>query len=116
MARAHDTTLACFDRAEAAPEVPGAREVELRLAARFMALFMQQAVALERRRAQAHQAEEAARRAAFKRDRARTEAMIGGMEGFPKHAAEPRGAAREASAAALPGDAATATPSAPEAP
>ena len=55
MARAHDTTLTCFDRAEAAPEA-AAREVELRLAARFMALFLQQASTLERRRALARQA------------------------------------------------------------
>ncbi len=59
MARAHDTTMACFDRAEQAvetTEAPGAREVELRLAARFMTLFMQQIGALERRRVQARQA------------------------------------------------------------
>ena len=64
MARAHDTTMACFNRAEVAAEA-GAREVELRLAARFMALFMQQAGALDRRRAQARQAEEAAQRLSF---------------------------------------------------
>jgi hypothetical protein len=55
-----------------------------------MALFMQQVGALDRRRAQARQAEEAGRRAAFERDCTRTEAMIGGMEGFLKQVAEPR--------------------------
>ena len=71
MARAHDTTMACFDRAEAAPEGAG-REVELRLAARFMALFMQQAATLDRRRAQARQAEEATQRLSFDAQAAQT--------------------------------------------
>ncbi len=79
MARAHDTTLACFDRAEAAAEA-GAREVELRLAARFMTLFMQQAVALERRRTQAHQAEAAAQRLSFDERAAQTRARMAHWE------------------------------------
>ncbi len=82
MARAHDTTLACFDRAEATPETetPGAREVELRLAARFMALSMQQAVALDRRRAQTRQAEEAAQRLSFDERAAETRARMAHWE------------------------------------
>ncbi len=75
MARAHDTTLACFDRAEGASE-PAACEIELRLAARFMALFMQQAGALDRRRAQARQAEEAARRETFDADLTRSQVRL----------------------------------------
>ena len=119
MARAHDTTLACFDRAEAAPE-PAAREVELRLAARFMALFMQQAGALNRRRTQARQAEEAVRRGAFDteaaktraftRDCARTEATVGETEGFLKHGGARFAEAREARVPDLPGDAPAPTP------
>ena len=82
MARAHDTTLACFDRAESTPETetPGAREVELRLAARFMALFMQQAVALDRRRTQTRQAEEAAQRLSFDERAAQTRARMAHWE------------------------------------
>ena len=82
MARAHDTTMACFDRAEAAAETetPGAREVELRLAARFMALFMQQAGALDRRRAQARQAEQAAQRLSFDERAAQTRARMAHWE------------------------------------
>ncbi len=78
MARAHDTTLACFDRAEAAEAA--AREVELRLAARFMTLFMQQAGALDRRRAQARQAAEAARRGGFDLEAAMTRARMAQWE------------------------------------
>ena len=84
MARAHDTTLACFDRAEAAPEAAApeaaAREVELRLAARFMALFMQQAGALDRRRAQARQAEAATQRLCFDERAAETRARMAHWE------------------------------------
>ncbi len=80
MARAHDTTLACFGRAEAAEETPGARAVELRLAARFMALFMQQAGALDRRRAQARQAEQAAQRLSFDERAAETRARMAHWE------------------------------------
>ena len=83
MARAHDTTMACFDRAETAGETAaesGVREVELRLAARFMALFMQQAGALDRRRAQVRQAEEAARRETFDGTAAQTRARMAHWE------------------------------------
>ncbi len=87
MARAHDTTMACFDRAEAAleTETPGAREVELRLAARFMALFMQQAGALDRRRAQARQAEQAAQRLSFDERAAETRARMAHWEESLRH-------------------------------
>ncbi len=78
MARAHDTTMACFDRAEAAEAA--AREVELRLAARFMTLFMQQALALDRRRAQARQAEEADQRLSFDGQAAQTRARMAHWE------------------------------------
>ena len=78
MARAHDTTMACFDRAEAGEAA--AREVELRLAARFMALFMQQAGALDRRRAQARQAEQAAQRLSFDERAAQTRARMAHWE------------------------------------
>ncbi len=102
MARAHDTTLACFDRAEVGE--PAAREVELRLAARFMILFMQQAGALDRRRGALDAA--AAKTGTLTRDCTRTAAMTGEKDCFLEHVAEPFAEARDAAVAAVPGAAA----------
>jgi hypothetical protein len=80
MAAAHVATMASFDRAEATPDGTApdaaAREIELRLAARFMILFLRQAATLERRRSLARQAERAESSAAFDAAMARDHARM----------------------------------------
>ncbi|MDH3475158.1 MAG: hypothetical protein OEM59_15875 [Rhodospirillales bacterium] len=89
MAAAHVATMASFDRAEAAPHGTApdaaAREIELRLAARFMTLFLRQAATLERRRALARQAERAESRAAFDAALARDHARMTFWEESLRH-------------------------------
>jgi hypothetical protein len=79
MAACHRVVLDCLGRAERAGEAEAARHGELRLAARFMALFLRQSGALDRHRDHLRRAQEAQAKAG--RDSLNREVALANAQG-----------------------------------